>query len=206
MNLITSRRGLLALAAVIPLGACASGWSTQYTPDPKAAKEFHVTKINVDVPRTLTVSENEFVFVPKADILWREEPEGDRYAQVQKIFEEGAAQGVSGMKGKTAAVLNITVKKFHAINNKTLNYSPTGTGVFDIAFDAELVDAKTGKVLVAKQPITADFLAKTGQAARDDLAKGITQRKLNVAQIGRTIAGWLGNGPTNLTDFKAIGG
>lgn len=205
MTFLKSRRNFLVLGCMIPLAACASQFQTAYTPVSGAAQKYRVTKINVVVPSTLTVSESEAVFMPNADIVWREEPAGDRYTQVKKIFEEAAAGAVKGMKGKEAVILNITVERFHAINFKTLDFSPTGKGVGDIRFTAELVDAKTGKVVVPAQKISADFILVAGKAAQEELAKGITQRTKSIAQIDKTLSGWLGTGPTNFETFKTIG-
>lgn len=205
MTFIKSRRNFLVLAGMVPLAACASQFSTNYTPATGAAGKYRVTKVNITVPTDLRVSESELVFIPNADIVWREEPAGNRYEQVQKIFEQAAAQSIRGMTGREDVVLNITVTRFHAINFKTLDYSPTGKGVADIRFNAELVNARTGQVVVPSQPISSDFILVTGKAAQAELAQGITQRTKIIAHLTETLSGWLGTGPTNFAKFKAIG-
>lgn len=158
------------------------------------------------MPDTLTVSEDESVFVPNADILWVEDPPGDRRAQVAAIFKEGVTAGAKGLHGKTPVRIEVTVISFHALNMKARYRAPEGTGVYNISFMARIVDARTGKELVPAQRIDADEPGATGRAALKEEAEGRTQRMDNVDQIARTIAGWLGLGPDNRTDFNRIGG
>ena len=144
--------------------------------------------------------------MPRADILWVEDLPGDRRAQVAEIFKEGVTQGAKGLHGSTPVRIEVTVNKFHALNMKARYRAPEGTGVYDIRFTARIVDARTGEVLVPAEYIAADTPAHTGKAALADEASGITQRTDNIAQIARTVAGWLGLGPDNRTLFNRLGG
>lgn len=205
--MISLRNGLILIAATLGLAACGgSNWETSYTPVEGATANYRLASVSVSVPSTLTVSESETVYVPKADIVWVEEPAGDRRAQVKAIFEEGIAAGASGLRGATPVRIEAVVQKFHALNLKSRFSAPAGTGVYDIAFIARIVDARTGAVLVPDQIINADAPALTGAAAAQEHAQGKTQRKANVAQISATIAGWLGLGPDNRTSFRRMGG
>lgn len=205
--MLTRRNSLLLIAATLGLAACGGGnWETSYTPVAAPAANFRLAAVSVSVPNTLTVSENESVYVPKADIVWVEEPAGDRRAQVKAIFEEGISAGASGLRGATPVRIEAVVQKFHALNMKSRYSAPAGTGVYDIAFIARIVDARTGAVLVPDQLIRADAPALTGAAGAQEQAQGKTQRKANVAQISATIAGWLGLGPDNRTSFRRMGG
>ncbi len=200
-----TRRSFLALTGVLALAACA-GWQTAYAPIPDAARDFRLAGVSVSVPDTLSVSEDESVYVPQADILWIEDKPGDRRAQVASIFRDGIRAGARGLHGKTPVRIEATVVKFHALNRKARYSAPEGTGVYDIAFNVQIVDARTGTVLVPPQLIRADAPALTGPAAVRAEQEGSTQRKENVAQIAATVAGWLGLGPDNRTNFERMGG
>ena len=52
-----------------------------------ATAGYNVTDVVVDVPAELTVSEANR-FLPGSDIVWREDPMGDRKAQVKVIMEK----------------------------------------------------------------------------------------------------------------------
>ena len=49
--------------------------------------DWQVTEITVIVPETLSVSEANSI-KPRADIVWREDPLGNRHAQVQAVVQE----------------------------------------------------------------------------------------------------------------------
>ena len=76
--------GLALAMAVLPLAGCigVETFQTYYeTPVPAAqSKGWHVVAVDVSVPDKLTVSE-EHTYEPKADIVWREDPIGDRHPQ-----------------------------------------------------------------------------------------------------------------------------
>ncbi|MEZ5686808.1 MAG: DUF6778 family protein [Paracoccaceae bacterium] len=99
--MLTRRNSLLLIAATLGLAACGGGkLGNQLHPVAAPAANSACRRL-VSVPNTLTVSENESVYVPKADIVWVEEPAGDRRAQVKAIFEEGISAGASGLRGAT---------------------------------------------------------------------------------------------------------
>ncbi|MGR3344325.1 MAG: DUF6778 family protein, partial [Paracoccaceae bacterium] len=50
------------------------------------------------VPETLRVSERNS-YKPIADIVWCEDPFGDRHDQVKAIFEEGITRAVASFSG-----------------------------------------------------------------------------------------------------------
>ena len=110
-----SRRNLVLVAGALGLAACGGSWKTDYAPLEGAANKFRLAGVSVSVPHTLSVSESESQFVPNADIVWREEPEGDRYAQVQRIFEEGVRAGAQGLRGATPVRIEVTVTKFQPL-------------------------------------------------------------------------------------------
>jgi hypothetical protein len=131
-----------------------------------------IENIAVQVPRSLKVSEANR-YLPSGDIVWRGDPIGDRYEQVQAIFEEAMLQGVAVVDGPSAVDLLINVKRFHAITEKA-RYS-TG-GVHNIVFDFALADPETGALLVPWQEVRADLEAYGGDAAIRAEAAGQTQK------------------------------
>lgn len=131
-----------------------------------------VKQISVVVPRALEVSEANR-YLPAGDIVWREDPVGDRHAQVQKIFEAGLGKGTQNLKGGTPVSLYVQVMRFHALTEKA-RYS-TG-GVHSIKFGLAVRDLNTGRILGQPRVIEADLNALGGRIALAAEAKGQTQK------------------------------
>ena len=124
------------------------------------------------MPRSLKVSEANS-YIPRGDIVWREDPIGDRHAQVQKIVQDAMARGVTPLNGPVKADLHIQVDKFHALTEKA-RYT-TG-GVHAITFQMALKDAETGELLVPAKTVRADLDAFGGKQALQAEARGLTQK------------------------------
>ncbi|SLN44332.1 hypothetical protein TRL7639_02349 [Falsiruegeria litorea R37] len=131
-----------------------------------------VNSVTVLVPRSLKVSEANR-YLPRGDIVWREDPIGDRHAQVQKIVQDAIVRGVTPLNGPVSAEVVIQVKRFHALTEKA-RYT-TG-GVHSITFDLALKNAKTGELLVPVREVRADLDAFGGQQALQAEARGLTQK------------------------------
>lgn len=131
-----------------------------------------VTSVSVRVPRQLKVSEANR-YLPGGDIVWREDPLGDRHAQVQTIVQSAMDRGVAVLNGPVAVVLDIEVTKFHALTEKA-RYT-TG-GRHGITFDMALRDAETGVLLMPVRSVRADLKAYGGQQALVAIASGQTQK------------------------------
>lgn len=196
----TGRRNVLALGlgGMVMLAGCGVAWETNYGDviDPQVSRGWRVSAIDVQVPRTLSVSE-ENTYAPDADIVWRGEPRGDRYAQVDRIITEAATAGASGLKGGRPVRLVIVMQTFHALTEKT-RYGLEGAGVHNIQFTAQVFDARSGAPLSSADLISADLIGYTGSEALAAEARGETQRVRIVAHVSRVIAGWLGAGPDNV--------
>lgn len=130
------------------------------------------TDIRIDVPRTLRVSEAN-VFYPMADIVWRGDPVGDRYAQVTAIFEDAARQATAGMNGPRQAILQVKLERFHGVTEKT-RYTIGGT--HDMVFELTVLDAATGAVIDGPRQVRADAKAAGGQQAIAEEQAGRTQK------------------------------
>lgn len=203
-------RPVLALGIALGLSACASvGTSTLKGPDtatrnaPIAATlsaptdaaaglaaigPYSVVEVNVTVPETLRVSEANRYY-PSGDIVWREDPIGNRYEQVKAIVTAGLTQGVSDLEGERKLALDVVVTRFHALTEKA-RY--TIGGVHAIQFDLQVRDAETGAILVAPHRIKADFDALGGRTAIAAEARGVTQKVRITNQLANVIRQELG--------------
>ncbi|MGJ8545293.1 MAG: DUF6778 family protein [Sulfitobacter sp.] len=137
-----------------------------------AAPSISVARINVTVPQSLKVSEANRYY-PQGDIVWREDPLGDRHQQVQKIFADAMAFGTADFQGSTPVVLDIEVERFHALTEKA-RY--TVGGVHSLRFKLTVRDAASGALLAEPRVVKADLDAFGGQMAKDAEARGETQK------------------------------
>lgn len=197
-----------AILAGAVLGGCTqlgATWTTNYSDaiDPATARGWRVVDVDVQVPRSLTVSEAN-TYAPEADIVWRGEPRGDRYAQVDRIITEAATAGVADLRGPRPVRLVVVLDTFHALTERA-RYGLGHSGVHNIRFGAKIVDARTGADLVPFEPIDADLLAYVGDQAIEAEARGETQRVRIVKHVKGTIAGWVGTGPDVRGSFERAG-
>ncbi|WP_264213228.1 DUF6778 family protein [Leisingera thetidis] len=145
-----------------------------YEPLPQAdpVPALRISGVTVEVPRSLTVSETNS-YLPKGDIVWREDPLGDRYAQVQAIVQHAMTAGSAGLDGPIGAHLHVEVLRFHALTQKA-RYT-TG-GIHAITFRMRLTDPATGALLRPERTVEADLKAFGGARALEAMARGQTQK------------------------------
>lgn len=184
---------IATMITVLGLSACASVTATNNTTrsatsgttagQVAAQPTYRVVDINVAVPRTLTVSEANSYY-PKGDIVWREDPMGDRHAQVKAIFDDALQRGTQEMNGLVPVVLDVEVLRFHALTEKT-RYSVGG--VHSITFALSLRNANTGLALADRRVIEADLQGFGGQQAIDAVRKGQTQKVRITAHLANVI-------------------
>jgi hypothetical protein len=203
---LTRRAALLGLSATL-LTACVGGggtFKTDYQPVPAdVARSWRLAEVRVNVPRSLKVSEAKSL-LPNADIVWREDPLGDRYAQVGKIIETAVVRGAQGLRGGTPVIIDVTVTRFHALTFEA-ELSNSDWGVHNIDFTAQVLDARSGAVLLAPTKIRAELPAYSGARMREARAKGVTQKSMITNHVAATVAGWLGLGPDNRGEFSRQG-
>ncbi|RKT30384.1 hypothetical protein BXY70_2373 [Roseovarius halotolerans] len=160
-------------------------------PEPAAVpRSVDVRNIRVSVPAELKVSEAN-MYLPAGDIVWREDPLGDRHAQVKAIFETAMQRGVDALPhGQVPVDLNIEVTRFHALSEKA-RY--TVGGRHTLHFVMQLSDPETGAPYGPPRAIKANLKALGGQTALEAESKGITQKVRiteHLAQvIGEELAG-----------------
>ncbi|AXI46898.1 hypothetical protein C1J03_13225 [Sulfitobacter sp. SK012] len=131
-----------------------------------------VQQVNVLVPQSLRVSEANRYY-PSGDIVWREDPIGNRHAQVQQIFQNALAAGTQNLDGDVPVVIDVVVERFHALTEKA-RY--TVGGVHSIRFNMVIRDAETGQALSAPRVVRADLDGFGGQQAINAEARGVTQK------------------------------
>lgn len=200
MKLVRSK---LALVALLGLAACAQPGdfvTRTVAPDtpllqmegedagtlPLVRPSYSVAQLNVTVPTTLEVSEANS-YKPRADIVWRGDPRGDRYAQVQAIAEAGARAATAPMASGQPVTLDIEIRRFHALTEKARYSAPFGAE-FEFEVVMVLRDAETGALLGAPRVVKRDFAAASGRLALEEEARGITQKSVITGDFARMIA------------------
>ncbi len=160
--------------------------------------KYAVAEVRVDVPRTLTVSEAN-TFMPVADIVWRGEPRGDRFAQVAQVFNDGLLAGVQGMETGPGVIVEVVVTRFHCLTEKTRF---TVGGNHAIHFTLTVRDAASGALLEGPRPVVADIKAAGGAAAIAEDQAGRTQRVVVVERLAEVIRREL-SGPASGPEAEA---
>lgn len=170
------------MVALIALGMTVSGCASIDVASrnapfeaPSAAATATAMKVEayeVRVPRTLKVSEANSYY-PSGDIVWRGEPLADRHEQVKRIFEESLDRGSKGSNGSVPVLVDIEVKRFHALTEKT-RY--TVGGRHEIVFVMNFLNPETRQPVAAPRTIDATFKGFGGARAIAAERNGITQK------------------------------
>lgn len=137
-----------------------------------APGSLRVAQVNVNVPRTLKVSEKN-VYYPKGDIVWRGDPIGDRYLQIEEIFKSAAYNGTKDMIGERAVNVDLQLVRFHSVSERT---RASVGGVHNMHFFMTVTDAATGALVRAPREVVADLPAYGGSAAIKAENNGQTQK------------------------------
>jgi hypothetical protein len=153
--------------------------------DPSAtvSSPVRVNSVTVHVPPNLKVSEANRYY-PGGDIVWREDPIGNRHQQVKAIFQTSALRSAATLDGNVPVDVVIVVKRFHALTEKA-RYT-TG-GLHSITFDLALKDPTTGALLVPVREVRADLDGFGGQQAILAEARGLTQKVRITAHLAEVI-------------------
>jgi hypothetical protein len=171
------------MVALIAMGMAVSGCASLDVASrnapfeaPSAAATTPAMKVEayeVRVPKSLKVSEAN-LYYPSGDIVWRGEPLGDRHAQVKQIFEESLARGTVGANGSVPVLIDVEVRRFHALTEKT-RY--TVGGRHEIKFVMNFLNPETRQPVAEPREIDATFKGFGGQRAIAAERNGVTQRK-----------------------------
>lgn len=133
---------------------------------------FAVQDVLVTVPSNLRASEAN-VYYPLADIVWRGDAPGNRHEQVRAIVSDAADTATRGMETGPAAVVEITLNRFHSVTEKT-RYSVGG--VHSINYTLTVRDARTGDTLDGPRVVIADAPAVGGVRALAEDQAGRTMK------------------------------
>ena len=179
------------MVALIAMGMAVSGCASLDVASrnapfeaPSAAATTPAMKVEayeVRVPKSLKVSEAN-LYYPSGDIVWRGEPLGDRHAQVKQIFEESLARGTVGANGSVPVLIDVEVRRFHALTEKT-RY--TVGGRHEIKFVMNFLNPETRQPVAEPRKIDATFKAFGGARAVAAEQNGVTQK----ARISSHLAG-----------------
>ena len=174
-------RFLTGLVLAVSVTACASvervASNDIIEPSPKAIETnynptYKVHQLTVRVPAELTVSEANR-YLPNSDIVWREDPLGNRKQQVQTILTNAIVDGVSKIEKGRPVNMVVRLNTFHAVTEKA-RY--TVGGIHRINFDYVLRDVKTGQTLEYVQNFDTSLKAYGGSKAVAAIAHGQTQK------------------------------
>lgn len=196
---------LICVLALSVLAGCGGSFRTYYdSPVPASqSANWRLSSVQVTAPRTLVVSEAD-TFIPDADIVWREDPRGDRYSQVEKIIQNAITKGAAGLHGSRPVVIRATMTRFHAMTFLAETKAPGGT--HDIEFNLTISDAGTGATLYGPTHVEASFPAMTGEQMARARVAGQSQKSQITAHVAATIRGLLDLGPDARATFSSIGG
>jgi hypothetical protein len=198
-------RNIALVTVALALAACSGVYRTYYSAaiDPAVSRNWRVVDVSVTVPESLVVSEAK-TLVPRGDIVWREDPPGDRKAQVATVMRNAVMRGASSLHGPRRVVIQLQLLRFHA-----LTFEAEGrlrdAGVHNIQYYATVVDVATGAVLAGPERIEADVPAFSGPQAVERRLNGETQRSVITNHVAETTAAWLGIGPDNRGTFTRAG-
>ncbi len=142
-----------------------------------------VTAFEIVVPDTLKVSEADTLF-PRADIVWRGDPPGERHEQVAAIFADAAGAVVGpSTTAKSGLILMIEVTRFHGLTERA-RFSFVG-GNYSLRFDITLRDAATGAVVAGPRKVKADTKGSSGLRALSDDLKGRTEKAVVTERLAQ---------------------
>ena len=144
---------------------------------------YRVSDISVTVPRTLVVSEFNRV-VTRGDIVWREDPAGDRYRQIEAIVSDAFQVGTKDLNGPTPIVVHVMVDRFHALTEKA---RLTTGGVHTIGFRLMFKHAQTGVQIGEIKRLNVAFEAYGGLEAARAEARGFNQKARIKGQLAEAI-------------------
>lgn len=180
---MTIARFLMACGLALGLAACAVPDMPAGAVSKAAPFDYDVVAIKIDVPETLRVSEAQMLY-PTADVVWRGDPPGNRYAQIKAIYEEAFRRGTADLHGHRDVIVEATVLRFHALTETARTY--TG-GVHSLRFMLTVRDAKTGEILDGPRRVVADVHASGGSQAIKEEAEGLTQKRVIEDRLAQVI-------------------
>ena len=161
------------LFAVCGLVAC-SGQTAFFGSQsaPNVTRSYQLAAFTFYAPEDISVSESQ-AYYPVADVVWRGDPTGPRVSQIAAMFETAANRNQASLKGNVPIAVDVALVRFHGVTNRT-RYS--FGGVYNIAFDLTVLDARTGTMLEPTRRVVANLDAPGGDRAVELEESGQTQK------------------------------
>lgn len=196
---ITRFAGLGAvLAAVMALTGCFGPKideidyviSKQFTRD--EVFSWSLQDVEIVIPDSMKVWTDPDVRYPtKKALVWWGDPPGDRKEQVRTLMRDAVRAGaLDALAGDRAVILRIDIIEFHAMTPKA-RASELPFGVHEIKFDATVIDANTGEVILLEPGMNSDLQAFSGTSAIQAVEVGQTQKVRIQARVASVIRRWL---------------
>ncbi|NIZ08772.1 DUF6778 family protein [Pseudooceanicola sp. HF7] len=138
----------------------------------KGVTDYDVKSYAVRVPRSLKTNETDNRH-PDVDIVWREDPEGDRHAQVQTIVTDAARRAFKASNGGQDANVGIEVAYFHAMSDKT---RATTGGWLTVTLYVTITDPVTQELLEPTYELKTQLNGYGGAEAIAAVDRGETQK------------------------------
>lgn len=182
---------LVLTAALVVSGCVSISGVSRDTADPltpvvadTAVLDWDVIGFDVSVPETLTTSEANTI-KPQVDIVWHEEPFGDRHMQVDDLMTAALEPAFAAVTGSVPVIVSMEVTRFHAQTHR-VRYSNIPSEQ-EIEFVLLVSHAETGEILLGPREVDLTFPALGGSDAIAADARGETQR----ARISQRLLDWV---------------
>ena len=169
--------------ALLTLGACAAV-DEGYRDLPQGqvreqARDYRIAAFDVLVPKTLEVSEAN-LYYPITDIVWRGDPFGDRYEQVEAIFDTAGASAARSLDGNRPVRVTVQVTRFHSLTEKA---RVQVGGVHSMRFYLTVYDIGSDVPIEGPRWVIADLPALGGSAALRAEREGQTMKVRILEQL-----------------------
>ena len=169
-------RKMAAAFALVFLGACA-GVDEGLREFPEGAvreqaRDYRIAAYDVLVPRSLEASEAN-LYYPIADIVWRGDPFGDRYEQVEAIFDTAGQNAMRSLNGSRPVRVTVQVTRFHSVTEKA---RVQVGGVHSMRFYLTVYDVGSDEPIEGPRLVVADLPALGGEAALASERQGQTMK------------------------------
>ncbi|MEO1239253.1 MAG: DUF6778 family protein [Pseudomonadota bacterium] len=176
-------RKIVSVGAVLALGACAAvDEGIRDLPQGairEQARDYSLAGFDVLVPRTLRASEAN-LYYPIADIVWRGDPFGDRYEQIEAIFDTAGANAGQALNGSRPVRVTVQVTRFHSLTEKA---RVQVGGVHSMRFFLTVYDLGSDEPIEGPRLIIADLPALGGEAALAAERQGQTMKVRILEQL-----------------------
>lgn len=175
------KTGALIVAAALSVSACAAPmqvarnapFENQVPVIEVPMSDWSIEAVQIIVPRSLTVSESNSI-KPNADIVWRGDPMGDRYIQIEQLMHAALSPVLRPREeASVPAVVTLEVTRFHAVTERA-RYTIGDEN--EIEFVLTVRHAQTGALLSGPRPVDLTYRALGGRQAIEAEARGITER------------------------------